>query len=660
MLEVNWLHLIPLLPLAGAAFCGLVGRWVPKSWVSAVALSAVLLSFLVGVTAFREIAGGEGGALQIHQLVYSWFSVGRLSVDLGLTLDRLSGTLVLVITGVGFLIHLYSVGYMDEDPGYWRYFAYLNLFVAAMLLLVLGDNLVAMFVGWEGVGLCSYLLVGFWFEDDAKAYAGRKAFVVNRIGDFGFLIGVFVLFQATGTVSFASLSGVGLPLATASAAAALLFVGATGKSAQLPLYIWLPDAMAGPTPVSALIHAATMVTAGVYMVARLSFLYVQAPGVLALIAVVGTLTALWAALIATSQHDIKKVLAYSTVSQLGYMFLGVGTGAFFAGTEHLLTHAFFKACLFLGSGAVIHGLHGEQDMRRMGGLKRHMPHTARTFLIATIAITGTLPLSGFFSKDEILGQALRTSAFSYLTLMPGSSITLSFLGPLLWVVGTFTALLTSFYMWRCYYLTFEGEYRGPADVHPHESPWTMTLPLWILAFLSIVAVVIVLPPELAHTLHLESVTWKHFTEGLFRLPRGGAPREFAYFPEIAAYAVALAVALLGWRVAARYFKAGAQGEARAEAVAARFSRLRRALENKLYVDEIYERFIVRPLWAFARGLWRIVDAWIIDGLLVNGTGKAVAAAGAWARNFQNGNVQRYAAVTAVGIALLVFVLLTRG
>jgi NADH-quinone oxidoreductase subunit L len=660
MLEVNWLHLIPLLPLAGAAFCGLVGRWVPKSWVSAVALSAVLLSFLVGVTAFREIAGGEGSPQQIHELVYSWFSVGRLSVDLGLTLDRLSGTLVLVITGVGFLIHLYSVGYMDEDPGYWRYFAYLNLFVAAMLLLVLGDNLVAMFVGWEGVGLCSYLLVGFWFEDDAKAYAGRKAFVVNRIGDFGFLIGVFVLFQATGTVSFASLSGVGLPLATASAAAALLFVGATGKSAQLPLYIWLPDAMAGPTPVSALIHAATMVTAGVYMVARLSFLYVQAPGVLALIAVVGTLTALWAALIATSQHDIKKVLAYSTVSQLGYMFLGVGTGALFAGTEHLLTHAFFKACLFLGSGAVIHGLHGEQDMRRMGGLKRHMPHTARTFLIATIAITGTLPLSGFFSKDEILGQALRTSAFSYLTLMPGGGLTLTFLGPLLWAVGTFTALLTSFYMWRCYYLTFEGDYRGPADVHPHESPWAMTLPLWILAFLSIAAAVIVLPPELAHTLHLESVTWKHFTEGLFRLPRGGAPREFAYFPEIAAYAVALAVALLGWRVAARYFKAGAQGEARAEAVAARFSRLRRALENKLYVDEIYERFIVRPLWAFARGLWRIVDAWIIDGLLVNGTGKAVAAAGAWARNFQNGNVQRYAAVTAVGIALLVFVLLTRG
>jgi NADH-quinone oxidoreductase subunit L len=299
-------------------------------------------------------------------------------------------------------------------------------------------------------------------------------------------------------------------------------------------------------------------------------------------------------------------------------------------------------------------------MRRMGGLKRHMPHTARTFLIATIAITGTLPLSGFFSKDEILGQALRTSAFSYLTLMPGGGLTLTFLGPLLWAVGTFTALLTSFYMWRCYYLTFEGDYRGPADVHPHESPWAMTLPLWILAFLSIVAAVIVLPPELAHTLHLESVTWKHFTEGLFRLPRGGAPREFAYFPEIAAYAVALAVALLGWRVAARYFKAGAQGEARAEAVAARFSRLRRALENKLYVDEIYERFVVRPLWAFARGLWRIVDAWIIDGLLVNGTGKAVAATGAWARNFQNGNVQRYAAVTAVGIALLVFVLLTRG
>ncbi|GAC1604217.1 MAG: NADH-quinone oxidoreductase subunit L [Myxococcales bacterium] len=668
MLEVNWRHLIPLLPLLGAAFCGLAGRWVPKAWVYAVALGAVLISFLIGFTAWREIAGGEGGPLSIHQLVYTWFSAGRLTVDLGLSLDRLSGTLVLVITGVGFLIHLYSVGYIDEDPGYWRYFAYLNLFVAAMLLLVLGDNLVAMFVGWEGVGLCSYLLIGFWYEDDAKAYAGRKAFIVNRIGDFGFLLGIFVLFSLSGSVSFAQISTLQLTPWVAGTAAVLLFIGATGKSAQLPLYVWLPDAMAGPTPVSALIHAATMVTAGVYMIARLSFLFVQAPGILLLIAVVGGATALWAALIATSQHDIKKVLAYSTVSQLGYMFMGVGVGAFFAGTEHLLTHAFFKACLFLGSGAVIHGLHGEQDMRRMGGLKRHMPHTARTFGIATVAITGVLPLSGFWSKDEILGQALRTSAFSNLALLPpgfrGTPVLgwfathgAGFVGPLLWAVGSFTALLTAFYMWRCYYLTFEGDYRGPDSVHPHESPWLMTLPLWILALLSIGALVIGLPAALADKLHLEAFTWEHFTEGLFRPARGGPPREM--LPKALTYAIALAIALGGWLLARRYFARGAEGFARADAVVARYPRLHRALENKLYVDEFYDRIIVRPLWGFAKALWRLADAWVIDGL-VNGVGQAAFAVGEAARKFQNGNVQRYAAVTAVGIAALVYAFLVRG
>jgi NADH-quinone oxidoreductase subunit L len=668
MLEVNWLHLIPLLPLLGAVFCGLAGRFVPKAWVYAVALGAVLVSFLVGFTAWRQIAGGEGGPLAVHELVYTWFSVGRLTVDLGLSLDRLSGSLVLIVTGVGFLIHLYSVGYIDEDPGYWRYFAYLNLFIAAMLLLVLGDNLVAMFVGWEGVGLCSYLLIGFWYEDDAKAYAGRKAFIVNRIGDVGFLLGIIVLFSLSGSVSFAQLSTLQLTPFVAGTAAVLLFVGATGKSAQLPLYIWLPDAMAGPTPVSALIHAATMVTAGVYMIARLSFLFVQAPGILLLVAVVGGLTALWAALIATSQQDIKKVLAYSTVSQLGYMFMGVGVGAFFAGTEHLITHAFFKACLFLGSGAVIHGLHGEQDMRRMGGLKRHMPHTARTFAIATVAITGVLPLSGFWSKDEVLGQALRTSAFSNLAMLPpqfkGTPVLgwfathgPTFVGPLLWAVGSFTALLTAFYMWRCYYLTFEGEYRGPDSVHPHESPWLMTVPLWILAFLSIVALVIALPAQLAGRLHLEGSTWEHFTEGLFQPARGGPPREM--LPEAATYAIALAIALAGWLLARRYFARGAEGLAKADAVVARFPRLHRALENKLYVDELYDRVLVRPLWAFAKALWRLADSWIIDGL-VNGAGQAAFALGAAARKFQNGNVQRYAAVTAVGIAALVYVFLVRG
>src|SRR5436190_3518532 len=420
-MEVTWLHLIPLLPLAGAAICGIAGKWLPKAWVYAVACVSVLLSFLIGLVAFMHL--GEDVQL-FHEIAWNWFQAGALRVDMAFTIDRLSGALVLVVTGVGFLIHVYSVGYVDEDPSYWRYFAYLNLFIAAMLTLVLGDNLVAMFVGWEGVGLCSYLLIGFWFTDEEKAYAGRKAFIVNRIGDFGFLIGIFVLYNQTGSVNFAQLNTVALPLGVASVAALCLFVGATGKSAQLPLYVWLPDAMAGPTPVSALIHAATMVTAGVYMVARMSHLYVSAPGVMAVVAIVGTLTAIWSALIATSQNDIKKVLAYSTVSQLGFMFIGVGVGAFFAGTMHLITHAFFKACLFLGSGAVIHGLHGEQDMTRMGGLRRYMPSTRTTFLIATVAITGIFPLSGFFSKDEILAQALHTRAFSLLTLTPGGSMRL--------------------------------------------------------------------------------------------------------------------------------------------------------------------------------------------------------------------------------------------
>jgi NADH-quinone oxidoreductase subunit L len=655
-MEVGYLHFIPLLPLFGAAICGLAGRWLPKSWTYAIALLAVLLSFCIGVVAFTQVAG-SGPAL-LHEQVFQWIAAGKLNVDLGLQIDRLSGSMVLVVTGVGFLIHLYSVGYMDEDPGYWRYFAYLNLFIAAMLLLVLGDNLVAMFVGWEGVGLCSYLLIGFWFTDEAKASAGRKAFIVNRIGDFGFLLGIFTLFAVTGHVDFASLRGAQLTLAQASIACLFLFIGATGKSAQLPLYIWLPDAMAGPTPVSALIHAATMVTAGVYMVARLSFLYVQAPGILMVIAVVGALTAIWSALIATSQTDIKKVLAYSTVSQLGFMFLGVGVGAFFSGTMHLVTHAFFKACLFLGSGAVIHGLHGEQDMTRMGGLKHAMPHTARTFLIATVAITGILPISGFFSKDEILAQALHTKAFSFLTLTPNSPITLGWVGPVLYLVGTLTAMLTSFYMWRCYLMTFEGDFRGGPDVHPHESPPVMTGPLWVLAFLSVLGLVLGLPEGAAHALQLEGLTWEHFTKGVFSIPRGGAADAPSIGSLLGTYGVALAVGWAGAWVAWVYY--GPQAAGRAGRFALAWPRLHTALVNKLYVDEIYDLIIVRPLWALARGAWSIVDKTIIDGLLVDGSAQLVAWFSAIARRFQNGDVQRYAAVTAVGVAALVAAFLLRG
>ena len=651
-MEVTWLHLVPLLPLIGAAICGLVGKWLPKSWVYAVALGSVLLSFLIGLRAF--IGLGEQAPF-FHELWFNWFSAGSLRVDMAFTFDRLSGALTLVVTGVGFLIHVYSVGYMEEDPGYWRYFSYLNLFIAAMMTLVLGDNLVAMFVGWEGVGLCSYLLIGFWFTDEEKAYAGRKAFVVNRIGDFGFLIGIFILFNQTGTVGIAQLNSAVLPLGVASMAALCLFIGATGKSAQLPLYIWLPDAMAGPTPVSALIHAATMVTAGVYMVARLSHLYVSAPGVMAVVAVVGVLTALWSALIATSQNDIKKVLAYSTVSQLGFMFIGVGVGAFFAGTMHLVTHAFFKACLFLGSGAVIHGLHGEQDIQKMGGLRKYMPSTRTTFLVATVAITGILPISGFFSKDEILGQALHTRAFSFLTLTPNGSAHLTWLGPLVYAVGSFAAFLTSFYMWRCYFLTFSGEYRGPESVHPHESSSVMTLPLWILAALSVVGLVLGLPQAWVHGTGLQHWTWEHFTEGVFSRPRGGAPEEFSPY---LGYGIALIVGWAGWACSyALFFKRGLAGD---ELLTARVHGLRRALANKLYVDELYDFVVVRPFWALARGLFRVVDATLIDGLFVNGIPALIAWVGAMARRFQNGDVQRYLAVTALGVAALLYVFLVRG
>src|SRR5919109_1260769 len=448
-MEVSWLHFIPLLPLIGAAINGVAGRWLPKAWVYAVALLVVLLSFLMGVVAWLEVARLEGEVAQVRELVFNWFTVGSLRVDLGLVFDRLSGTLVLVVTGVGFLIHLYSVGYMDEDPAYWRYFSYLNLFIASMLLLVLADNLVAMFVGWEGVGLCSYLLIGFWYDDETKAYAGRKAFVVNRIGDFGFLIGIFVLYFYTGQVSFQTLKVAPLALGVASAAAGLLFVGAIGKSAQLPLYVWLPDAMAGPTPVSALIHAATMVTAGVYMVARLNFLFALSPPAMTVVAAIGALTAIFAASIGFFQYDIKKVLAYSTVSQLGFMFIGVGVGAFWAGIFHLMTHAFFKACLFLGSGSVILACHHEQDMRKMGGLAKYTPITRWTYLAACWAIAGFPWAAGFYSKDEILWKA-----------WTADGLTAPWVGHAIYIIGAVAALGTSFYMFRSYYMTFTGDYRG--------------------------------------------------------------------------------------------------------------------------------------------------------------------------------------------------------
>ncbi|NTU60156.1 MAG: NADH-quinone oxidoreductase subunit L, partial [Deltaproteobacteria bacterium] len=473
MLEYIWL--IPFFPMVGALINGLFGRRYGKSVGYTIACGSIFLSFLVTVGSFFALRGLPPEARFYQLRVFEWISSGSASIDLGYLMDPLSCVMCLVVTGVGFLIHVYSIGYMHHDPGHNRFFTYLNLFCFAMLTLVLGSNYLVLFVGWEGVGLCSYLLIGFWFEDAAKAAAGMKAFIVNRIGDFGFLIGMFLIFQTFGTLDFRTvMAAAPLKLALGgtlvTAMTLSLFVGATGKSAQIPLYIWLPDAMAGPTPVSALIHAATMVTAGVYMIGRSNVLYSLAPATMATVATVGAVTALFAGTIGVAQNDIKKVLAYSTVSQLGYMFIAMGVGAYVAGIFHLMTHAFFKACLFLGSGSVIHAMHEEQDIRNMGGLRKYIPYTHWTFLIATVAIAGIPPLAGFFSKDEILWKAW-SGGFK-----------------IQWLLGFLGAGITAFYMFRLVFLTFYGKERIDPHVKEkvHESPFTMTVPLMVLAALSIV------------------------------------------------------------------------------------------------------------------------------------------------------------------------------
>ncbi len=482
---LNKLWLIPALPFAGFLLNGLLGARLGKKFVTAVALLASGGAALAGTAAVIQYHAAYPHGERFVNVVYSWIASGNIGADLAFQLDPLSIVMLMVVTWVGFLIHLYSVGYMGHEEGYWRYFSYLNLFLAEMLVLILGSSYLLMFVGWEGVGLCSYLLIGFYYQTDYAPAAGKKAFIVNRIGDFGFLVAMLLMFAYFGSVDFGRVSqiasggggldsGINNPIITAIGL--LLFLGAAGKSAQIPLYVWLPDAMAGPTPVSALIHAATMVTAGVYMVARSNALYRLSPTAMMVVAAIGALTALFAATIGIRQWDIKKILAYSTVSQLGFMFIGVGVGAFTAGIFHLVTHAFFKACLFLGSGAVIHAMSGEQDIRKMGGLWKKIPVTAWTFAIATYAIAGFPPAAGFFSKDEILASAMANPYFP----KPFNVF--------IWVVGTVAALCTAYYMFRLLFLTFFGGFRGmhEQEHHVHESPWTMTLPLVVLAFLSLV------------------------------------------------------------------------------------------------------------------------------------------------------------------------------
>ena len=607
---------IVLLPLAGFLLNGLAGNRFGRRFVSMVGCGLPLAAFALAVMGFAHLRA-EGWVPRIEN-VYSWLVAGDNRFEIAFYLDRLSALMTLIVTGVGSLIHVYSVGYMKDDKSYARYFAYLNLFLFFMLLLVLGRSMLVLFVGWEGVGLASYLLIGFWFDDPDKARAGKKAFITNRVGDAGFLLGMFVLYEAFGTldmdrINLAFLAGA--PEVSATLVGILLFIGASGKSAQIPLHVWLPDAMAGPTPVSALIHAATMVTAGVYLVARMSGIYVNAPEASALIAGIGAATAFFAATIAVVQTDIKKVLAYSTISQLGFMFVAAGVGAYGVAIFHLYTHAFFKACLFLGAGSVIHAMSGEQDIRKMGGLARKIPVTFATFTVATAAIAGIPPLAGFFSKDEILW-------FAYASSRGGSG----------WLFATMatTALLTSFYMFRLVWLTFFGHSRMKAKVghHIHESPLSMTSVLVMLAILSAIGGFLSIP---------------HFLEAQLPLPEIVPALEHYETPLLV---VSIVLAFGGLAGAAFVYGGDA---ARAERLRQRFPTLHRVLCGKYYVDEAYDALIGRPLlWVSDRVFLRIGDRALIDGTLHGFAALGRSAAAGFAR-IQNGNLQLYALLVLIGI-----------
>jgi len=641
----TWLWLIPAFPLAGFLINGLLGRRIGDRAVGFVGPAAVGASFAVAVAAFVALAGRPVEARVLDQNLYTWLAVGDFYAQAAFLLDPLSAVMVLVVTGVGFLIHVYSVGYMRGDPGFWRFFAYLNLFTFAMLILVMADNFLLMFVGWEGVGLCSYLLIGFWFDNDDYASAGKKAFIVNRIGDFGFLIAIFLIFGSFGSIAFAdvlphaaSVLEPGAPLAFWICF--FLFVGAVGKSAQIPLYVWLPDAMAGPTPVSALIHAATMVTAGVYMVARAHALYELAPTALAIVAGVGAATALFAATIGLVQNDIKKVLAYSTISQLGYMFLGVGVAAFAAGIFHLVTHAFFKALLFLGAGSVIHALHDEQDMRRMGGLRAHMPVTYWTMLAATLAIAGIPPLAGFVSKDEILWKTWESGH------------------PVLWAIGFVTAGLTALYMFRLFFLTFHGEFRGTdaEKAHLHESPWSMAGPLAALGVLSVAGGWIGLPAAIGEPLGHVPNLFHDWLAPVFESGHGAAAEAHHAIPpiEYGLMAASVAVAALGVMVAWRLYL---KDPRLPERIAERFHGAYVVLRGKYYVDEAYDFLVVRPFLGLSRFAWRIVDDGLIDGLGVRGSGAVVRFGSGVASRWESGYLQGYVVVFFGGaVAVLAYVL----
>ena len=633
------LFLIPLFPLVGVIINGLLMRGRGEKLVGTIGSAAVLASFVTSLFALSELLGLTPESRVLNDVVYPWISSGALKLDIAFQFDPLSAVMCLVVSGVGFLIHVYSIGYMHGESGFRRYFTYLNLFVFAMLMLVLGKNFVVMFVGWEGVGLCSYLLIGYYYEKRSATDAGKKAFIVNRIGDFGFLLGMFIIFWTFKSLDFetvkAAVAGHPTGSAVITAATLLLFLGATGKSAQIPLYMWLPDAMEGPTPVSALIHAATMVTAGVYMVARTNFLFALAPISMGVVATVGALTAFYAATIGFAQNDIKRVLAYSTISQLGYMFLAVGVGAFSAGIFHLMTHAFFKALLFMAAGSVMHALSGELDMRKMGGLKAKMPATFITFFVATLAISGIPGLSGFFSKDEILWRAFSSSR--------GSAV--------LYAIALATAGMTAFYMFRAVFMTFLGT---PRDQHlfdhAHESPKVMTLPLWILAILSVIGGYIGLPAVLGGSNTFEKFLEPVFAQGNEVISAASTPVEFSSGMEIGFMGLSVAVALLGIFIA--YMLYMKKREAPAQ-FAQKFPVLYKTVANKYYWDEWNDALVVRPLkWSSTNFLWGFFDTVIIDGS-VNGVAWLAKWFGGQFRKLQSGYVFTYALSIVAGVVVVV-------
>lgn len=635
------LYLIPLFPLIGVILNGIILRKVPEKLTGAIGCLTVFGSLVVSVLAFFELLGMEPGSRVLVNELYKWVTVGGLTLPMAFQLDPLSAIMVLVISGVGFLIHLYSVSYMHGEYGFRRYFTYLNLFVFSMFLLVLGNNMVVMFVGWEGVGLCSYLLIGFYYDKKSAADAGKKAFIVNRIGDFGFLLGIFLIWWTFGTLEYGPLKESVLhghvSTVIFTAITLLLFLGATGKSAQLPLYVWLPDAMEGPTPVSALIHAATMVTAGVYMIARLHFLYLMSPLTMTVVAVVGGMTAFYAATIGLAQNDIKRVLAYSTISQLGYMFLAVGVGAFGAGIFHLMTHAFFKALLFLAAGAVMHALSGELDMRKMGGLKKELPVTFWTFLIATLAISGIPGLSGFFSKDEILWKAF-SSEHGH---------------PILWAIGFITAGMTAFYMGRALFMTFLGE-RRDKSIHVHHESKLINFVLISLAVLAIVGGYIGIPYALGGSNHIE--TWLEPVFAMTPHAEEAAHGAVHHADKMEYILMAASVAMAFMGLALAYFLY----ILRHDLVVVFTNRIRPLyllVKNKYFVDELNDAFIVGPIKVISEHfLWRVVDEKIIDGS-VNGIAQASKNIGHVFRRLQTGFISNYALWIVIGtVAILGYLL----